>query len=358
MKLLVNAAFVGGKLRGINRYLQRLVPPLSRLCKVTVLASDHRLFAGTHCDLVSIPEWTQTLSRRFLWEITCLRQYCTEEYDVLLCPTPIAPPGIRLPVISIVHDLTPLVMSHMHSAEYKTMFWLGLQTLRWADAVVAVSDHTKSDLGRLRIVPPRRVYRVLEGPGLLPTEEENLFAQRFYPYILYVGGHWSHKNVTKLVATFVKLKSKEKLKLVIVGGGPMEVTEKAVRKRGLENRIVLLSDLPDAYLSSLYVHCSAFVFPSLYEGFGLPVLEALAHGAPIACSHTSSIPEVAGKAALYFDPHSVKDMASKVQILLDDSTLVAELRNRGPDQASRFSWEKAASEIYQIAMKLTRHRAC
>jgi len=236
------------------------------------------------------------------------------------------------------------------------MFWLGLQTLRWADAVVAVSDHTKSDLGRLKIVPPRRVYRVLEGPGLLPTEEENSFAQRFYPYILYVGGHWSHKNVTKLIATFVRLKSKEKLKLVIVGGGPMEVTEKAVRKRGLENRIVLLSDLLDAQLSSLYTHCSAFVFPSLYEGFGLPVLEALAHGAPIACSHTSSIPEVAGKAALYFDPHSVKDMASKVQILLDDSTLVAELRNRGPDQASRFSWEKAASEIYQIAMELMNHK--
>ncbi len=359
MKLLVNCAFVGEEPVGITRYIQRLLPPLAHLCNVTLLTSNPKLFKEADCKVVEIPEWTRPHLGRFWWEMTLLPFQIRQYYDVLLCPTPEVPPCRGIPAVAIVHDLTPLVVRRTHSSRYKTFFWLSLQTLRWADAVVAVSEHTKSDINRLQIVPPQRVHIVPEGPGLLPTPEKSSFAQRFCPYILYVGGHPPHKNVVRLVTAFSRLKSPDNVKLVIAGWGTrgqIATTKEAVRQCGVSDRTVLLADLSDAQLSSLYQKCLAFVFPSLYEGFGLPVLEALAHGAPVACASTSSIPEVAGEAAVYFNPVSVNDIAEKLHLIIENRTLAQELRQRGPRQVRQFSWEEAARRIYCIARSLTTGR--
>ncbi len=358
MRLLIDASAARGTPVGIARYLQRITPPLSRMCEVTVLSSDTKLFANSGSRIITIPDWTRTNSGRVFWELACLRRFCSAEHDVLLCSTPFAPPGVALPKIAIVHDLMPLVTPRLHLAKHKALFWLSVQTLRWADAVVAVSEHTKTDLTtRLNLVPLRRVSVVPEGPGVIPAHPDTTFASAYKPYVLYVGGHGAHKNVRHLLAAFARLTIGENLRLVVVGWGSKidtTATRDAVRRYRLTDRVVMLSDLDDSQLSSLYSGCQAFVFPSLYEGFGLPVLEALAHGAPTACSGTSSLPEVAGEAAVYFDPLSVSDITRKIELLLENHSVTEALRKAGPRRAAHFSWETAAVGILRVAQELLR----
>jgi glycosyltransferase involved in cell wall biosynthesis len=180
------------------------------------------------------------------------------------------------------------------------------------------------------------------------------FSKQFVPYVLYVGGHALHKNLPRLVAAFARVSRLSGTKLVIVGWSKPELidrTKDAVRRHGLEGSVAVLSDrLSDSQLSSLYSGCRTFVYPSLYEGFGLPVLEALQHGAPVACSRTSSLPEVGGNAALYFDPLSTDDIAAKIKTILTNDRLASELRLRARARAREFSWRKTADGIYKVAL--------
>lgn len=359
MKLLLNAAFDTKTAVGISRYIRRVVPPLARLCDVTVLTPDPEIFADV-CKVVRAPELTRFNNRKVIWALTSLRGFCTGRYDVLLSATPAVPPMVRLPTVAVVHDLTPLVMNRVHPPRCKVFFWLPLQTLRWASAVVCDSHNTRKDLLEHRLVPAKRVHVVPLGPGVLPPSRSAPAgsispATQLRPYILYVGGHVPHKNVALLLAAFSRLVVPRNTRLVIVGWGTAQqvaATKATVHRLGLADRVVLLADLPDPELSELYRQCSLFVFPSLYEGFGLPVLEALAHGAPVACSRTSSLPEVAGDAALYFDPLSVRDIAEKMQLLWDDAKLRGELRSLGLARTGRYSWEKTARGIYDVIATL------
>lgn len=352
VRILVNAAMVTGEPCGIMRYLQNLVPQLASLSSVRVLTSCPSAFVRSGCQTVAIPLWTRDAYRRFLWEPTFLRRYCTRDCNVLFNPTPLGVPCAPLPVISCVHDLTPLTVPRLHSPLYKATFWADLQSLRWADAIVVDSRQTARDLSHRRIVPAGRISIVPLGPAVRPCGESSSVGPGLQPYVLYVGGHWAHKNVRRLVDAFRRLKRPAGLRLVLVGGGPARDVKEVLARLDLGNRVVLLQDLPDADLSSLYSHCSVFVCPSLYEGFGLPVLEAMAHGVPVACSSSSSLPEVAERAALYFDPRSVSDIAKQIQALLDDTALSTKLRSMGPARAARFSWERTAQDIHGIALRL------
>jgi glycosyltransferase involved in cell wall biosynthesis len=352
MRILLDASFIADAKVGIARYIEQLVRHLRPLCRVTILTSRPAAFAGLDCRLLTIPQWTTTHRGRISWELTMLAKHCTRDFDVLLCPTPMAPPLVRLPKVAIVHDVTPLVMSGLHSTRYKALFWLSLQTLRSADAVIVDSRCTRDDLLRLSPLPPGRVSVIPIGPGVQPTGIDNQFSRQFQPYLLYVGGHLPTKNVPRLLAAFARIRMADPLKLIMVGyGSPRDLrfTGAAVAGLGLERRVVRLSNLADADLSSLYRGCRGFVFPSLYEGFGLPVLEAMAHGAPVACSQNSSLPEVGGQAVLYFDPMSVDDIAAKLQAILSDEQLRVELHRRGLARAGHFSWDNSARAVLDVA---------
>ncbi len=354
VKLLLNAAFNTKVSVGITRYLNQLVPALSQLCDLTVLTPDPEIF-GDNCRTIRIPGFVRRYVHQVLWSATALRARCSGAYDVLLSTTPVLPIATNLPAMAVVHDLTPLLTPRLHNAKVKAAFWLGLQTLRWADAVLCDSNNTRRDLVRLHLVSPERIHRVPPGAGLTPVDPKSILTQQLHPFVLYVGGHPPHKNVSRLVAAFAQLKPANDLKLVLVGSGDpkhVAVSGDAARKHAVEDRVVFLHDVADERLSNLYRECSLFVYPSTYEGFGLPVLEALAHGAPVACSHSSSLPEVAGEAAVYFNPFSVRDIAAKMQMLLDNTALAVSLGRLGPIRAQRFSWNRAAREIYEIATGL------
>jgi len=358
LKILFSAAYDTRSNTGITGFIKCLVPPLSRLCDLTVLTPDPELFADC-CATIPIPNWVRTHPGRVLWTFTRLPRFCARAYDLVLCATPAAPVGVPIPVIAVIHDLTPLVMNRYHRLKDKLPFWVGIQSLRWAAAVVTVSENTKRDLiARFPKLMSSAVQVIYEGPCVTPTADAAEFARQFMPYILYVGGHAPHKNVPRLIAAFARLRIIEGLKLVIVGWGKPSLvarTRAAVRLHQLADRVILLSnDLTNAQLSSLYRNCQLFVYPSLYEGFGLPVLEAMAHGAPVACSNTSSLPEVGGAAVRYFNPHSVTDIASKLKKLLTDESLRLRLSQAGLAQAARFSWEETAQRLLRVTTALAR----
>ncbi len=355
MKILVDASFHTGLRVGIARYIERLIPELTRLCETTVLTSVPDIFADMGCQVIPIPKWTRTYRGRILWQLTHLHLYCHRRFDLLLCMTPIAPPLCPIPIISVLHDLTPLAKHKHHSAKNKSAFLLSIKTLRSADAIVTDSLYTKNDLLRRRLIVHSNIKVVHLGPGVEPMEQDSGYALQFQPYLLYVGGFIPTKNVPRLIAAFSQIKTDPQLKLVLVGWGKtehIELNRRLINHFGLQKRVVLLPEIEDRNLSSLYSNCRAFVFPSLYEGFGLPVLEALAHGAPVTCSYTSSIPEIAANCALYFNPVSVKSIKQALEIIVEHKPFAYQLSILGKQRASCFSWRNTATEIFNLAKML------
>jgi glycosyltransferase involved in cell wall biosynthesis len=330
---------------------------LSRRCRVTVTTSVPGLFEGTDIATVLIPRWSAGHAGRLAWTLGSLPSVCRSGFDALLCPLPEVPPRCPIPTIAVVHDLIPLVLPEIHSTRYRTFFGLTLKTLRWADRVACVSNHTRQDLLEHMPMLRNRSSVIYNGQHLEVAAGTSDVASGFGRYLLYVGGHPPHKNVGRLLEAFALLGQEvPDLKLVLVGWGTatqLDQTRSAIRSLGLTQRVELLPSVSDAELSHLYANCTAFVFPSLYEGFGLPVAEALAHGVPVICSRAASLPEIAGDAAVYFNPESTADLTDKLRSVLGSPKLADTLRRRGPAQAARFSWDRAAGEMLAIADALT-----
>ena len=178
-----------------------------------------------------------------------------------------------------------------------------------------------------------------------------------YPYLLYAGNIRPHKNVVRLVEAFAVARSRlashpvyRELRLVIIGDtiSQYPAVRQAVHKSRVEQVVRFLGFVPLETLRCFYESAAAFVFPSRYEGFGLPPLEAMTCGAPVVASNVSALPEVVGDAAVLVNPMNVFDIARGIQESLLDETLRAELIRRGYEQAARFSWERTAQEVLEI----------
>jgi glycosyltransferase involved in cell wall biosynthesis len=355
MRMLVSAPFDTSAQAGISLYVRRIVPQLARYCQLTILTPEPHL-VSEHGRAIRIPDSVRFRIRRLTWVLTRLPAYCTDDFDVLLCLTPAVPVPALLPTIAVVHDLTPLKVPGLNPITEKVSFLAGIQTLRFADGVVTDSRSTMDDFATMHLLSRRRSKVAFCGPGISPSCGEADYARQFVPFVLYVGSHAPHKNVIRLIHSFARVRAERDLKLVLVGSGSEEQlggAAQAVAKHGLQARVTMLNSISDARLSSLYTHCRLLACPSLYEGFGLPVLEAMLHGAPVACSSVSSLPEVAGNAAILFNPLSVQDMADKLQVLVGSPGLAARLSNAGRHRATLFTWERTASTIYESASALT-----
>ena len=174
-------------------------------------------------------------------------------------------------------------------------------------------------------------------------------------YMLTLGTIEPRKNLNRVVETLQMLRKKHrKVSLVIVGGTGWLYQDFFLNLEKLEDpqAVLMAGYVPDPDLPALITGARALVLASFYEGFGLPVLEAMACGTPVVCSNTSSLPELGGAAARYFDPHSVHDMAGVIGAVLENADLRAEMRTRGLEQAARFSWQRAARETLAVYDKL------
>jgi glycosyltransferase involved in cell wall biosynthesis len=274
----------------------------------------------------------------------------------------------RARTVLTVHDLIYRLFPEYHLPLNKWFLNLFMPLfVRRADAIIAVSRCTRDDLIRHYDVPPEKITVIYEGvdtqfqpitdPGTLAAVRARYGLPQHY--ILYVGTIEPRKNLTTLLEAYVALKAQtpnlqspiSNLHLVIVGrkGWLYQDFFQRLRELGLEeDEVVLPGFVPDEDLPALYSAAELFVFPSLYEGFGLPPLEAMACGTPVVTSNTSSLPEVVGEAGLMVDPHDVRALREAMERALIDEHLRTELRTRGLEQAGRFTWEKTAQQTLEV----------
>lgn len=292
---------------------------------------------------------------------TVMASWLSRKYDVWLSLAHTLPARSKAKRILVVHDLFTLTNPELYVARRAKITANSLRAaITSADRLIAVSEATKRELHETMKVPLKKVSVTLLGPGnevtrLDPNKVKKGDLER-------VGVPWSRflfmlstieprKNVPRLLEAFAKVAHEERfadLGLAIGGGKGWESSEvfQLPEKLGIKERVKFLGYVADEDLSLLFAKCEAFVLPSLVEGFGIPVLEAMLGGAPVVCSRTGSLPEVGGDAAMYFDPTDVDDMAKSIAARLDSQKREEVVQN-GLKQAGKFSWKKTAKETIE-----------
>jgi len=278
-------------------------------------------------------------------------------------PYYLMPYGAPCPSIVTVHDLIPMLYPRYFTALQRLVFGVAMRlTARSARWLIADSEATARDLRAQLRVQTDRVIVIHLGvdAGLRPAPPAQIEAARARhglpeSYVLYVGSNKPHKNLERLIEAYARIAADTRAPLVIAGHWDAAHPEARIRAEqfNLGDTVRWLGPLPAADLPALYSGATLFVFPSEYEGFGLPVLEAMACGAPVLCANSSSLPEVAGVAATMLDPRHVEGWAHAMARLLADAEQRAQMREAGLRRASLFSWRETARQTLAVYRRPT-----
>ncbi len=295
--------------------------------------------------------------------------------DVFHIPHRAVPYFMPCPYVTTVHDLDQILFREAFGSRYRAevLFHVLRHGLRRSARIIAVSQATKRDLMNLLGIPEQRIEVV---PNAIDeqftksdSEQDRLRTlERYqvdYPFLLYVGTILPQKNLPRLVEAFAVLQAEleqharyRELRLIIIGdelGAHPDLRRSVIRSR-VQQRVRFLGFVPIDTLRIFYSSAAAFVFPSLYEGFGLPPLEAMAQGTPVVTSNVSSLPEVVGDAAVLVNPENVFDIVRGIRQALLDEDLRRSLSRRGREQAGRFSWDRAAERVLEIYRRVAEKR--
>lgn len=289
----------------------------------------------------TMPGRIAAMSRAAAFPGKLKRELEIERLEAIHFPLSVMLPPLRRPpavtsVLDIQHEVFPRFFSRAELAYRKLVYgW----TVKRSQIVITISEHAKQALvERLDLEPEavRVIYLAVDHELFVPGAEQR------EPFLLYPANRWPHKNHERLFEAFALLRrERPELRLVLTGFG---------HERGqLPEGVRALGHVPLSELASLYRRASCLVFPSLYEGFGQPPLEALASGCPVAVSHVASLPEICGDAARYFDPAEPEEIVAAVTDALDHPD---ELRMKGIEQARAFTWERCAREHERVYKEL------
>jgi len=265
---------------------------------------------------------------------------------------------LKKPFLVTVHDLARCCFnSDMETTRERISLKRDIRGIKKASHIIAVSQNTKSDLIKYLNIPEERITVIYNGVdhSIFKPVKSKLFHE---PYILYVGTERARKNLSSLFHAFSRLKWEFKgLKLVKVGppGRSAEFrkrTIKQIQSLVLDEDVIFVDWVAENDLPYYYSSASLLVYPSLYEGFGLPPLEAMACGCPVVTSNTSSLPEVVGDAAIMVDPYDIDGLANAMREVLTNDGLRKAMIEKGLAQAKKFSWEKTAEETLEVYKKV------
>lgn len=275
--------------------------------------------------------------------------------DVVFSPTHYLPRFITTPRVIAIMDVSYLSYPELFRREdlHKLIHWTAY-SVRHAARIITISEFSKRAIIEAYHVPADRV--TVAYPALTDWQNKHPMAttettrNTEHRYILTVGTLQPRKNFTRLIEAFSKLKETD-ISLVIVGkkGWLYEEILTAPKQFGVENRVKFMDFVPDDELPSLYKNAACFVLPSLYEGFGLPVLEAMSYGIPVVVSNVSSLPEIAGDAGIYVEPENVESIARGLETALTEKSADHTKRiASGKKRAADFTWERAADQVMRV----------
>lgn len=279
--------------------------------------------------------------------------------DTVIEPTHFGPFNLRPRVrrVTIIHDLTPILFPELHrwhSQFLQNRFLRGI--LKRTGLIIANSDNTAADIVETYPEVAHKVHRIYPGRGKIFhfRKDDRVLAKYglLKPYFLFVGTIEPRKNLLVLLEAFrlFKERTSADAQLVIVGGDGWKSDDffVALGKHPFKMDIIRPGFVPAVELPVLYSSTIAFVYPSTYEGFGLPILEAASCGTAVIAAENSSLPEAAGPGALYFSTSDVSELAARMELLYRDGNLRDDLANRGRERAQQFSWDKFASELLEL----------
>ncbi len=392
MRIGVDATCWGNK-RGFGRFTRELLEAVLEIDKTneylffidgataeseTIPARVKKIVAETKVSPIQAASAESSRSVKDLWAMS--RAVWQHKIDVFFFPAVYSyfPVFNRTKIIVTLHDVIADHHPELIFPNAKSKFFWKLKqavAIRQADLIATVSEYSKQQIieyfklpdARLRIISEgaRPVFKVLEQTeetiqtlarhGLAPDEK----------FLLYVGGISPHKNLATLLTAFDKIaENQTDVRLVLVGDykddpffSAYPSLKKQVAELGLENKVIFTGFIPDEDLAHLYNTAELLVFPSLEEGFGLPAIEAMSCGTPVAASNCSSLPEVLDDAGRFFDPHNAEDMAEVIGQILGDAEIRRRMREKGLQRAEQFMWKKAAQETLAIFNELVKKKS-
>ena len=359
---------------GIGTYIRNLLRHLARtdheseyvlLCGQTDLGVAAQLGPNFRSVLEPSPNYSIREQIHVPW---VLRR---ERPDVYHAPHYVLPAGVRCPSVVTIHDCIHLMFpqylpNRLAYAYARAQMWAAV---RRSDCILTVSEASKRDILHLFNVPPEKivvVYNAIDSHfAVTPSEEAVARVRERYQlnhqFVLYVGNIKPHKNLVRLIEAFDELRRNgfEHVKLLIIGDeiSKLPSLRRAVHHYKLHKQVRFLGYLSDDQLAILYRLASVFVFPSLYEGFGLPPLEAMASGTPVVTSNVSSLPEVVGDAAVLVNPYDVDAIVDGLRRVLNDPALAAEMRRKGIERAREFSWERSVAKTWGVYQQVARQKS-
>lgn len=351
--LMVNLSVLMKKPTGITIYAQNVYPYLKPLQPTLLIAQAQPNFRSHPIPCNMTPDQgSKGHLRRLLWtQFTLPQLYHQFKANLLFSPLPEAPLFAHCRQVVMVHDLIPLRFPKRFSPLTPYFRAYIPQVLRQAEHIVCNSLATAQDITEFWGISAQKItpiplaydplhFRVLTGarPPQLP------------PYFLYLGRPDPHKNLPRLLTAFARMNAKD-CQLWIAGPRDDRYTpllQQQAQALGISDRLKFLNYVPYAELPRLINQALALVFPSLWEGFGFPVLEAMACGTPVITSNLSSLPEVVGEAGILVDPYNPDELAAAMDEVANNRTLRSQLRRLGLAQASRFSWQKTGEATLEV----------
>ncbi|MDA1060239.1 MAG: glycosyltransferase family 1 protein [bacterium] len=369
MRIGIDCRLFSSNFTGIGRYTHELVGNIIELNRH--LKEPHQLvlffnnpefhqfktIAPIKKILVNAKHYSIKEQTRFL------RLLNKEKLDHVHFPHFNVPIFYRRPYTVTIHDLTLSLFPgrKMTKWYHRLAYYLTIKNAtKKAKKIIAVSQNTKDDIVKLLKRDPDKIEVIHHGinPDFTIVKDAHVLEKTLHKYhikkefLLYTGVWRDHKNLPRLIHAFKKLKEKNyNLQLVITGKADPNYPEvkNTVKKLDIEGDVIFPGLVEEKELIHLYNAAHIFVFPSLYEGFGLPPLEAMRCGTPVTASNNSSIPEVCGiDNALFFDPENTEDIAEKIETLYKDSDLQAALIEKGIRHTSKFTWEKMAKKTFNV----------
>ncbi len=359
MKIVISAWHLKNRNVGIGRYTYHLIEHLGQVDHV----NEYEILIPTEAhDFQPSPNVRHRLIRlpffkRRVWEQ--LAPQAVGNYDLLHFPYDSCIGIKRGKFVVTLHDAKPMLFpSKLNGRNWKQTLkdMISPNPLQKIDHVITVSECSRKDLVEQMGITEDRITVIYQGVDLekfSPAASSQVTRFDFIPYVLCVAGTDPTKNVKSLIEAFSKLppEIRSQHHLVLVGDVQKnKELQQCVQEHGIAERTVFTGVVSDSQLAEYYQQASVFVFPSLYEGFGLPVLEAMACGCPVISSNTSSLPEVVGKAGMLVHPHDQEELVEAMTKVLTNTELTDTLRRSSREQAEKFSWEKTAratADLYE-----------